>query len=438
MPRFRVPGSRCFAIATGLLAVLSSLCGPWGAQSQTNDKTPAGTQDQAPFQLKVASNLVVVRVVVRDGQGKPVEGLQKEDFRLFDRGKEQAIAQFEAEVSAPETPTPAPHATPSQPTTAPAEAPVAAKHFLVLYFDDLDMSDADVIDARDAADHYLATNLQPSERVAMFTSAAMLSDFTADLKQIHGALFRLHPHPGMARHSDCPELSDYQALEITQEENPNMSDAWKMAIDEDINRCHSLNPNEPPPGMRSKDIEDLLETQIRNQARMIVDHSQIQARTSLQGLEQVVNVVSRAPGQRRIILVSPGFMSQSEQYQLDRIIDRALRSEVVISSLDPKGLALLMREADVTSGYTPSPNSGAVGAQHTVETNREMVASDVLAEVAEGTGGEFFHNNNDLTAGFRALAGSQGTYILVTLKFPAQREDERNGDLSPTTLRASG
>jgi VWFA-related protein len=71
-----------------------------------------------------------------------------------------------------------------------------------------------------------------------------------------------------------------------------------------------------------------------------------------------------------------------------------------------------MREADITSGYTPSAGSGAIGAQHTVDTTREMVATNVLAEVAEGTGGEFFHNNN-LTAGFRALAGSQGSYILA-------------------------
>ncbi len=44
---------------------------------------------------EVTSNLVVVRVVVRDGDGKPVEGLRKEDFKLFDRGKEQAITQFD-------------------------------------------------------------------------------------------------------------------------------------------------------------------------------------------------------------------------------------------------------------------------------------------------------------------------------------------------------
>jgi GNAT superfamily N-acetyltransferase len=63
-----------------------------------------------------------------------------------------------------------------------------------------------------------------------------------------------------------------------------------------------------------------------------------------------------------------------------------------------------MREADITSGCTPSAGSGAIGAQHTVDTTGEMVATNVLAEVAEGTGGEFFHDNNDLTAGFQRAA----------------------------------
>ena len=36
-----------------------------------------------------------------------------------------------------------------------------------------------------------------------------------------------------------------------------------------------------------------------------------------------------------------------------------------------------------------------------------------MAQVAEGTGGEFFHNNNDLKAGFGRLAGSPGAYILA-------------------------
>ncbi len=123
--------------------------------------------------------------------------------------------------------------------------------------------------------------------------------------------------------------------------------------------------------------------------------------------------MAQMPGQRTIIMVSPGFLSQSEQNQLDRIIDRALRSQVVISSLDPKGLALLMREADVSRSYTPTANSGVVGPTHNIDWEREAVAGDVLAELAQGTGGEFFHNNNDLKAGFGALAGSPVYYILA-------------------------
>jgi VWFA-related protein len=50
---------------------------------------------------------------------------------------------------------------------------------------------------------------------------------------------------------------------------------------------------------------------------------------------------------------------------------------------------------------------------HNVDSAREFVATDVLAEVAQGTGGEFFHSNNDLRAGFGALAGSPVYYILA-------------------------
>ena len=66
--------------------------------AQGNEQIPSSrTDNQQALTLKVGSNLVVVRVVVRDAQGKPVENLRKEDFRLFDNGKEQAISQFAAE-----------------------------------------------------------------------------------------------------------------------------------------------------------------------------------------------------------------------------------------------------------------------------------------------------------------------------------------------------
>jgi VWFA-related protein len=396
--------------------------GGWGARAQTSDKAPAPPVNQPPFQLKVNSNLVVVRVVVRDADGKSVEGLQKEDFKILDQGKEQSISHFEVETSA--TPAPSSSTSAAVSTAGPAAlAPrVAPKKFVALYFDSLNTSDADMIYVREAADHYLAANLQPTDRVALFTSDKMLSDFTVDPQQIHAALAKLQTSGrSLLRIHDCPDLTDYQALQITQQENPEYSDAWQVALNEARTRCHMQAPgsdiqasqgplsgtNPTPTPEQQSPTDTMITNTIRSMARTVVFQAEIQARSNLQGLERVVNYVAQMPGQRTIVLVSPGFLSQSEQFPLDQLIDHALRSQVVISALDPRGLAVLMRGAD-TMWILGQP-----GTQERLDSQRELASQDVLAEVAQDTGGTYFHNNNDLKAGFGALAGSPVDYVLA-------------------------
>jgi VWFA-related protein len=134
---------------------------------------------------------VVVRVVVRGTDGKPLEGLRKEDFNVFDRGKEQSIAQFEEEMPTPLPSTSAAASAPSQ--TAPPSPPAMPSNFVALYFDDLNTADLDMIYARDAADRYLAANLQVKDRVAIFASGQMLSDFSVDLRKIRATLANCKP-----------------------------------------------------------------------------------------------------------------------------------------------------------------------------------------------------------------------------------------------------
>ncbi len=183
------------------------------AFAQTAAAVPPA-QNQGQFQLKVKSNLVVVRVVVRDAKGMPVRGLRKQDFRVFDRGKEQMISHFEVGTSTPASPSFGCFCTRA---SCSAFSACTVRKLLALFFDDLNTSDTDMMQARDAADHYLARNLQAGDRVAIFTSGGMLSDFTADRKQIHDALFKLHTSPQALSHiRECPNLSDYQAQQIEQ------------------------------------------------------------------------------------------------------------------------------------------------------------------------------------------------------------------------------
>jgi VWFA-related protein len=329
-----------------------------------------------------------MRVVARDAHGYPVENLRKEDFRLFDNGKEQAITQFGVETHPYSSPSPLA----AQSGTA-VPPPSAPEHFVAFYFDDLDMPFDDVVRARDAADRYLASALQPSDRAAIFTaSSSVAADFTSDLKQLHDSLFRLRPSSRLGD-SDCPKITDYQADRIVNHNDP---DAIAVATDEAINACHIK-------------ITDAV---IFAMASRVLNQAMMQAQYSLQGLDQVVKHISEMPGQRNVVLFSPGFLTLELPSRVDAILDRALRSQVVISSIDSRGLGVMLQEADIKTSYT-TVDSRFLSIKREWAIYREQAAISVLAQAAEDTGGQFFHNDNDLTTGIRKVTALSEVYYVL-------------------------
>lgn len=421
VPRLVRSGLLTLIVLFGITRVIAAQT----SETTTPLQNSAGpNKDPSRFIVRVGSNLVVVRVGVHDRQGRPVESLQKENFRLLDNGKEQTIIQFEAEnspyhptVAEVENPKPPGNAISAEPLpTAATNSSDSRPRLLALYFDDFDMSFTDVDYARDAADRYLAKNLRPTDRAAIVTaSGAVTLEFTADLKQLHEALFKLAPNSRGQNH-DCPEISDYQADEMINREGnylpgpplgskgpaPIPPPATQLAMTEAINRCH----------MQSMAPDDLLSV-VRSAARTVLDRSRIQAQYALEGLDRLVKYISLLPGQRNVILVSAGFLTKEQESRVATIIDHALRSQVTISSINPKGLAVRLREADASQGYMPKEGDVAME-QHRLDSEREMLASAILEEVADSTGGKYFHNNNDLDAGFRQAAiVSESGYILA-------------------------
>jgi VWFA-related protein len=372
---------RCFLIVAGAVAVSAFCLSAHRTWAQT-------ATDQPPLKLRIESNLVVMRVVARDAHGYPVENLRKEDFRLFDNGKEQAITQFGVETHPYSSPSPLA----AQSGTA-VPPPSAPEHFVAFYFDDLDMPFDDVVRARDAADRYLASALQPSDRAAIFTaSSSVAADFTSDLKQLHDSLFRLRPSSRLGD-SDCPKITDYQADRIVNHNDP---DAIAVATDEAINACHIK-------------ITDAV---IFAMASRVLNQAMMQAQYSLQGLDQVVKHISEMPGQRNVVLFSPGFLTLELPSRVDAILDRALRSQVVISSIDSRGLGVMLQEADIKTSYT-TVDSRFLSIKREWAIYREQAAISVLAQAAEDTGGQFFHNDNDLTTGIRKVTALSEVYYVL-------------------------
>src|SRR5438034_5890459 len=86
----------------------------------------ATAQQQQPFTIKVDTQLVVQTVVVKDKDGKTIEGLTEKDFTVTEDNVPQTISVFEFQklddaAAAALAPTPAPAPAPT-PAAAPARA----------------------------------------------------------------------------------------------------------------------------------------------------------------------------------------------------------------------------------------------------------------------------------------------------------------------------
>jgi VWFA-related protein len=219
----------------------------------------------------------------------------------------------------------------SQPITAfselrPDAAPAATKpepKFVTFFFDDLHMGNFDLPFVKQAARKFIAKGVRPPDRMSIATtSGAGGLDFTTDAKLFAEKLEHLNLHTHV---------------------------------------IHSLEEYEADSG------------------------------NTLAELGAAAKRLSAAPGERILVLMSSGFIihvgnEHDVEPQVQRVIDTAVRCNVVVHAIDAKGL-------------TPNPN--------TWRLNRP------LKEITQGTGGHLFENTNDLAGAMETAANPEATYLLA-------------------------
>jgi VWFA-related protein len=374
----------------------------------------------APATFSTKVNLVMVPVVVRDAKGKAIGTLQKEDFQLFDKGKPQVISKFSVE-KAGEAAIPAEVATdeavleksaaPASSSTVPA-APIAQR-FVIYLFDDVHTSTPDLIQARDAADRHLSESLDATTRAAIFTSSGQGNvDFTDDRAKLHEALLKLMSRPTIgAPGSECPDITYYMADLIT---NKNDQTALQAAVTEALATCAAppLPPNQMTAAMLQQ-AQQAAATVSQATASRIVNLGERDTRLALSVLQNAIRRLAAAPGDRSLILVSSGFILTDElRGDETDIMDRAIRANVRISSLNARGLYTIIPGGDAS---TPSSAGGPDVMNVKTQYQREGAIAEegIMEELADATGGRYFHNNNDLKAGFTQVAAApEFVYVL--------------------------
>jgi VWFA-related protein len=358
---------------------------------------PEVVQKDAPAVFKARVDMVSVPVVVRDSKDKVVGTLTKDNFQVFDRGKPQEIVRFSIEKSGDLAAKAAKTA-----DTLSGEGETAAavsglpERFVAYLFDDMHLPFEDLVRSRDAASHQLA-KLAKTDRAAIYTTSGQNQlEFTDDIDKLQATLLLLRNRSIMGGLPQCPNISYYMADRII---NLNDSQALNLAAQEAV-ACMGLQTVQQGQSMAM------------SVAQQVLSLGQQETHVTLAVLKDVARRMTGMPGQRIIVLVSPGFIVP-QTYISDEsdIIDHAVKSNVLINSMDARGL-WVDPMVDASQGSRASSTAYLTAIQ-AFDRFAASAQADVLASLSYGTGGSFFQNNNDLDDGMRQLAGAPEFYYLL-------------------------
>ncbi len=381
------------------LFLASLLHGQTPAQPAQAAPAPQNTaeiaQHDEPATFRTRVNLVMVPVVVRTRNGDAVGNLTKDDFILSDKGKPQEITRFTIEKPAApgETKESNKNLVTAEGETAPADIP---DRFTAYVFDDIHLVFGDLVRTRDAAARHM-DQMAPSDRAAIFTTSGQTTlEFTDNRARLHETLLRIMPRP-IARGitQDCPDISYYMADLIVNKHDP---EAIGAAVAETIVCMQLQNPG------AAQQAQPMVDAR----AQQVLNAGSQESRVSLLVLKDIIHRMAGTPGQRIIIFVSPGFLTPELEQDKSDLMERAIHANVVINSMDARGLYTdPMFDASRQVSTTVS-----LRVKSMLDRQAASLQADLLAEVAAGTGGAFFHNNNDLGEGFKLL-GSAPEYVYL-------------------------
>ncbi len=405
-------------LAACLLLVSALFSRASGSQTQAPEQSPAAVAKNSPEMathdvtptFSARSNLVLVRVVARDREGHANGSLQKEDFQLFDKGKPQFISKFSLEKTGSRKAEAAPPQGVSGNTTA---EPAPPERYVAYLFDDVHLNFADLSQARTAAERHLS-DLPATSRAAIYTTSGLVTeDFTDDVGKLRDALRRIQSRTAIQAGTgmDCPDLTYYQADLIQNKNDPTAL----RAATEDTMLCANI-PTSPAlprgPGAAAADggLAKIAESMAQLAASKVVAQGDQETRVSLKVLTSVVRRISAMPGQRSIVLVSTGFLLVDQRVDELEIIDRAIRANVTINTLNARGLFTIIPGGDASQR---SSNLATLATRSQYQKESALTEGDVLAELADGTGGTWFHDSNDLEGGFKRVAAAPEYYYML-------------------------
>jgi VWFA-related protein len=292
---------------------------------------------------------------------------------------------------------------------------------IVFLFDNMHLGEGDLLRTQAVATKMLATALAETDAAAVVSMSGGNSGLTRDRARLQEAIMKLTVQ-NLYRHvgGECPNIDYYEADLIQNKHQPM---ALETAI-ENASTCANLYGA----------THEMLERMVVGAALRALEIGDQDVRVSLGFIGEVVRRMGALPGQRTLILVSPGFLTMTGEAMNEKsqILNLAAQSNVTVSALDARGL--YTTEIDASQRGGSSSRSLQTGSDSEYHRNAATGSENVLAELADGTGGTYFHNSNDLEGGFRSLAAAPECLYVLEFSLENVKPD---GSYHPLTVKVN-
>ncbi|MBN2242331.1 MAG: VWA domain-containing protein [Acidobacteria bacterium] len=370
--------------------------------ASAQEPPPSGSQGKAPT-FSVKSTMVVVDVTVRDRDGKLVDDLTREDFRVYEDQEPQEIITFSAE-NIPIGPAPVPDGSSGAadfeaPEKKPGiinlglnpEEPVkredlSGKRLIILYFDLSSLGTEYLIRSIDAAREFLLNETGPQDLMAVATydsTLYLVQDLTNDRELLTDILESLSPVD-------------------TAEAEEDLGDSEES---EDVY------------------VPDNVQFEIFNTDRR------------LSALETLAKMYREFPERKSLIYFSSGVSTTGTENnaQIRSTVDNANRSNMSIYTVDSRGLVALPPGGDASQ--RSSGRAMFTGAAMMRQRNSFSGSQETLTTLSEDTGGRMFADSNDLSLAMRQAREDTRTYYVIGYLSSNPEEDGKYRKIKVEILR---
>lgn len=317
--------------------------------AQTNPKLPV--EDDV---VRITTELVQIDVVVLDKNKQPVSDLKIEDFQLEEKGRKQEIKFLE--YISPETGTSKKDGNAPEKSNSVLGLEVTSKNIsaanlkrtIAFVVDDLTIPIEDLTRARQMLKNFVDNDMKEGDLVAIvrtINNGDLIQQFTSDKQMLRRAIDRLNyrsnPYSAFNNPQD-PKM--YLPPPLVDTSDPNF--ATEVVID---------------PSLGHEDNIDDVKRTSRAFMSLVVTNS-------------VIDSMRIIPGRKNLVLISGGLptfqigqggsLIASVKDMFTNLIDNAMRSGVVINTMDIQGLKA------TAPNFSDTPGKSSLGPrERTIDVN---------------------------------------------------------------------